>query len=133
MTDINLCHPIIAKRRALQVEISHFSPHLVLVMYSPVDPSDRTSKAIDTLENLGYVTTIYTAPSFLLMQFKQLRISCRILCMWNLDSPELPSAVLVTYLTPCSVCIPSRNTVIAGTVEGTLLIWDLRLTFLPQC
>jgi hypothetical protein len=54
MIDINLYHPILAKRKALQVEISHFLPNHVLVMYSPVDPTDRASKLIDSLENLGY-------------------------------------------------------------------------------
>jgi hypothetical protein len=53
--------------------------------------------------------------------------------MWNLDSPEFPSAVMVTYLTPCAMCVPSKNTVIAGTMEGTLLIWDLRWARFINC
>ncbi len=89
-------------------------------MYSRIEGS------ANELDGFGYSSNLFLTCLFFLI------FVVRVVCEWNLDSTEAPTAILVTPLSPSSLCVPCRNLIVCGTNEGSLLIWDLRyISVLP--
>jgi hypothetical protein len=92
--------PLFAGRSVRHIAFSSAQPSLILAVLSPA-PAIRSS---DPLRAKGFV------------------------CVWNLNQPSIPQKILVCESQPtCCTFGPNKAAlVVAATVDGTCVMWDLR-------
>lgn len=92
--------PLFAGRSVTHVTFSTAQPSLILAVLSPA-PALKSS---DPLRSKGFV------------------------CVWNLNQPSIPQKILVCESQPtCAAFGPNKASLaVAGTADGTCVLWDLR-------
>eukprot|EP00042_Codosiga_hollandica_P039940 m.338532 g.338532 ORF g.338532 m.338532 type:complete len:827 (+) comp55734_c0_seq6:47-2527(+) len=101
---LNTTLPILAGRTVREIQFASHSPNLLLVAYNSPLLDLTSAKTMEEWNSKG------------------------LLCVWNINSPELPQQILACESSVTCCCFSPEYTflVFAGTKDGSVLVWDLR-------